>query len=149
VNAPAPDPRAAALDGLRAALRSVTVQDLRAAARLWNWTVKGAAKAEIIEYLMEHLGNAPEMAAAFRAFSATQQQVAIWLAHLGRPDDQGEMLRVAISLAEGRELSKTTIARALSELRQRLIVLADSYQGLYIPAAHREWLPLSDAPAMV
>lgn len=149
MNALSPNRRAAALDELRTALRSVTLQELRSAARLWNWPVKGAAKADVIEYLMEHLGNASEMAAAFRTFTPAQQQAAIWLARLGYTDDQGEMLRTAISCAEGRELSRTTITRALGELRQRLIMIISPSLGQHIPSAYLEWLPTSGAPAMV
>lgn len=138
-----------AADGLRAALRSVTIQELRSAARLWGWPIKGTAKADIIEALAQHLNNAQEMQTNFRTLSATQQQVTIWLAHLSGPDESDEMLRAVIAAAEGRDLSQTTIKRAISELRQRLIVFADSYQGLYVPAAYREWLPCSEAPAMV
>jgi hypothetical protein len=148
VNATPVSPRSLALDGLRNALQSVTVQELRGAAKLWGWTVKGTAKAEIIQYLLEHLSNAPEMAAAFRTLSITQQHVAVWLAHLGRTDDQGEMLRIAIGMAEGRDLPKATITRAISDLRQRLLLITDAYQGTHVPEAYREWLPLLDAPGL-
>ncbi len=148
VNATPVSPRSVALDGLRNALQSVTVQELRGAARLWGWTVKGTAKSEIIQYLLEHLSNAPEMAAAFRTLSPTQQQVAIWLAHLGRTDDQGEMLRIAIGMAEGRDLPKATITRAIGDLQQRLLLITDAYQGTHVPEAYIEWLPLADAPGL-
>jgi hypothetical protein len=148
VNSSPVNPRAAAREGLRNALLAVTVQELRGAARLWGWPVKGTAKAEIVQYLLEHLSNAPEMAAAFRTLSPTQQQAAIWLAHLGRIDDQGEMLRTAIGMAEGRDLPKTTITRAIGDLRQRLLLITDAYQGTHIPEAYTEWLPLADAPQL-
>lgn len=148
VSATPTNPRSVALDELRTSLQSVTVQDLRGAARLWGWTVKGTAKAEIIQYLLEHLSNAAEMAAAFRTLSPTQQQVTIWLAHLGRTDDQGEMLRTAISMAEGRDLSKAAITRTIGDLRQRLLLVVDIYQATRVPEAFLEWLPLLDAPGL-
>jgi hypothetical protein len=148
VNSSPANPRAAALEGLRNALQAVTVQELRGAARLWGWTVKGTAKAEIIQYLLEHLTNAPEMAAAFRALSPILQQAAIWLAHLGRTDDQGEMLRLAIGMAEGRDLPKATVTRTIGDLRQRLLLITDAYQGTHVPEAYNEWLPLADAPGL-
>jgi hypothetical protein len=144
----AASPRTAALDRLRASLHAVTVQDLRQAARLWGWPVKGTAKAEIIEQLTEHLTDPVQMAPAFRGLSLIQQQAAIWLARLGRTDDQGEALRTVIGMAEGRDMPKQTATRTIAELRQRLLLVADPYQGIHIPDIYAEWLPRSEAPGL-
>ena len=141
-----PDPRTIALDRLRTTLLSVTVQDLRQAARLWNWPVKGTAKADIIAQLVEHLTDAAEMGPVFQGLSTIQQQAMIWLAHLGRSDDQTEALRTVIGLAEGRDISKSMATRVMSELRQRLLLVVDAYQGIHIPDIYSEWLPRSHAP---
>ncbi len=134
---------------LRNQLQSIPLQDLRNAARLWNWSIKGTSKADIVQQLMQHLANAEEMAAAFRTLSATQQQVAIWLAHMGGVEDVSEALRTAIGITEGRDLAKATLTRAIAELRQRLIVLDLPYQGLFVPRAYQEWLPALEASQMV
>jgi hypothetical protein len=143
-----PNPRVALLDRLRQQLQSVTVQDLRQAARLWGWPIKGTAKADIVEQLMEHLADPAQMAPAFRTLSTIQQQAMIWLAHVGRIDAEGELLRTVIGMAEGRDLPKAVATRVLTELRQRLLLLATSYQGTGIPEIYAEWLPRSEAPGM-
>ena len=143
-----PNPRTALLDRLRNSLQAVTVQDLRQAARLWGWPVKGTAKADIIEQLMEHLADPAQMAPAFRTLSPIQQQAMIWLAHVGRIDAEGELLRTVIGMAEGHDLVKAAATRVLTELRQRLLLLTMSYQGTGIPEIYAEWLPRSEAPGM-
>ncbi len=145
----APDPRTASIDQLGALLGTITVQELRLAAQVWGWPVKGTAKASIIEQLVERLTDPITMAAAFRILPTIQQQVLIWQAHLARTDDQGEALRAAISKAEGRELSKQAVTRAITELRQRLLLVVDAYRGTVVPDIYGEWLPCSEATGMV
>jgi hypothetical protein len=137
------------LDRLRSQLQSVTVQDLRQAARLWGWSIKGTAKADIIEQLVGWLADPAQMTLAFRSLPAIQQQAAIWLAHVGRIDAEGDLLRTVLGMAEGRDLPKATAMRVLAELRQRLLLIVSDYHGAVIPEIYWEWLPRSDAPGLV
>ena len=146
---PSADAHARAVANLRNALQAVSIQGLRNAARLWNWPIKGVAKAEIVQQLMEHLGNTQEMATAFRGLPLTHRQAAIWLAHMGVVEEPAETLRMVIGITEGRELAKATIAHAITELRQRLIVLEGSYQGIFVPEVYREWLPSAEAAQLL
>ncbi|MCX7671832.1 MAG: hypothetical protein N2439_17405, partial [Anaerolineae bacterium] len=140
-----PSLRQAALQHLRQALQLMVLQDLRAAAQARGWTVRGTAKADVIQGIVEHLSNAQEMAAAFARLPAFQRKVMIWLAQLSQANAPIEALVTTLEIIEGERTTKEAVTQALTELYRRLFVLVHpTTRAFHVPDLYREWLPGSD-----
>lgn len=133
------------------ALQAVVLQDLRNAARVHGWTVRGTAKADVVQGLVEHLSNADEMAAAFAQLPAFESKVLIWLAHLrATVDSQNDSLATILRIAEEERATREAVVQTIGNLYSRLFVLVDpATQLLQVPDLYLEWLPESDAPGLV
>ncbi|MGC8781458.1 MAG: hypothetical protein ACP5UQ_11390, partial [Anaerolineae bacterium] len=126
------------------------MQDLRGAARTWGWTIRGTAKATVVEGIIEHLSNAKEMAAAFEQLSATERKMMIWFARLREAGEQTNVLTSIMHIAEEEQITSEVIDRAFGELYRKLFLLADPFSHvLHVPDLYLEWLPESDAPGLV
>lgn len=136
---------------LRMALQAVVLQDLRNAARVHGWTIRGTAKADVVQGLIEHLSNADEMAAAFARLPSLESKVMIWLAHLrATAASQNELLAVILRIAEEERVTREAVVQAIGNLYGRLFALVDpATQVLHVPDLYLEWLPESDAPGLV
>lgn len=142
--------RANALHQLRTALQAIVLQDLRSAARAWGWSLRGTAKADVVQGIMEHLTNAAEMSAGFEQLPSLHRKILIWLGRLSRNDGQVEVLAPILEIAEELRTTKEAVTQALGDLQQKLFILTDSITGAFhVPTIYLDWLPETDAPGLV
>ncbi len=144
-----PENRAQLVHQLTDFLSQITVQALRQAARQWGWSLKGTAKAEIVEQMTGYLGDARRMGAAFEKMPEEEREVLTWLRALSLASDPAKPLHAALAQGGGRQVTQKTVSQALQTLMERGLLIYDEYQGYRVPALFGEWLPPVDAPRLL
>lgn len=137
------------LSALRDLLESTTVQVLRQAARQWGWTLKGTAKADLVEQMLAYLSDAASMAQAAKALPSEDLAVLSWLAALGTGNNSSKQLRAALAEGSGIRLSQKTIDGIIQSLLGRCLLFFSEYLGYRLPDLYRQWLPRPDVPKLL
>lgn len=126
---------------LRGLLEDTTVQVMRQAARQWGWSLKGTAKSDLIEQMVDYLGDAPRMAAAIQTIPAEELAVLSWLAALATVSSSSKQLRAALAEGSGLRMSQKAVDAYLQSLIGRCLVFYSEYLGYRLPDLYRLWLP--------
>ncbi len=134
---------------LRSMLEDTTVQGLRQAARHWGWTLRGTAKADLVEQMVGYLGDSARMAAAIQSLPDEELAVLSWLAALGGGATSAKQLQAALAEASGLRIALKTIDLHVQSLVARCLVFNYEYSGLRVPDLYRQWLPRPDAPKLL
>jgi len=130
-------------------LQPVRLQDLRAAARLWGWPLRGTAKSELIEQMLGYLADPGRMQAAFKTLPAAEQDSLIWLRALrAMPGDRARPLHAALRLSGGHKVDESAVAQIIASLAERCLLLTDRGLHTVVPEIFTEWLPEMSAPAL-
>jgi hypothetical protein len=144
----APEAREAQLDQLRALLGDVTLQVLRQAARRWNWPVRGTAKADIVEQLLQQLTDEAQMRRIVQSLPPEQREALAWLGIMARDSGTLGRIQAAMNAGSGSNLSLEDIRALLASLAGGCVIF-DRGNGVYqIPAAYAAWQPLVEAPQL-
>ena len=123
------------------ALTGVTIQTLRGAAKYWGWSLRGTAKADLVEQLIGFLGDAGRMSAALQNQRADDREALGWLLGLGHSRDAAKELSLVMSHGSGRQFSQKAATALLQRLGERCLVFTDEYGAVHVPALYLEWLP--------
>lgn len=134
---------------LREMLERTTIQALRQAARLWGRTLKGTAKADLVEQMLNFLGDAAGMAQAVKALSREDLAVLNWLAALGAGHISSKQIRFALAEGSGIRLTQKAIDEIVQSLTERCLLFYNEYQGYYLPSLFRKWLPAMESPKLL
>lgn len=126
---------------LRGMLEANTVQVLRQAARQWGWTLKGTAKGDLVEQMVDYLSDPARMAAVSKALPEEELAVLSWLAALGAGNSSSKQVQAALAEGDGRRLSQKAIDVHLQSLAGRCLIFFSEYTGYRLPDLYREWLP--------
>lgn len=137
------------LADLRGLMESTTVQVLRQAARQWGWTLKGTAKADLVEQMLAYLSDVASMAQAVRTLPSEDLAVLSWLAALGAGNSSSKQLRAALAEGSGIRLSQKAIDGIVQSLVGRCLLFFNEYQGYRLPDLYRQWLPRPDASRLL
>lgn len=127
------------------ALTGATVQTLRGAAKYWGWTLRGTAKAALVEQMIGYLGDGGRMGAALQNLRADDREALGWLAGYGHSQDAAGVLAVVMSHGSGRQLSKKAASALLVRLSERCLVFVDEFEAYHVPGLYLEWLPALEA----
>jgi hypothetical protein len=141
--------RRALVQELAHALSSVTVQTLRGAAKLWGWTLRGTAKADLVEQMIGYLGDAGRMSAALQVLRADDREALAWLAGLGPSRDATRELSAVMVHGSGRQLSQKAAGALLQRLGERCLIFTDDYDAHHVPALYLEWLPFVEGSRLL
>ena len=131
---------------LRQHLDTLRLADLRGAARNWGWTVRGNAKADVVEAILAYLADASCMSAAFATLPALEQEVLVWCQVLSVPNVTAQ-LRAVLQLAANSQLDQAAVQELLDDLVERCL-LFHAGAHLAVPTLFAEWLPPSAAPGL-
>ncbi len=135
----------AALEQLRAFLADITVQGLRQAARRWNWPLRGTAKAEIVEQLVERLVDPVQMQRVVQALPPDAREVLAWLATLDQDKSAPRRIEAAVNVGAGRTLDLGAVNSILVDLASGCLVFNRGNLGYQTPTVYDLWLPRVEA----
>ncbi|HSN76395.1 MAG TPA: hypothetical protein VL334_15070, partial [Anaerolineae bacterium] len=135
----------AALEQLRAFLADITVQGLRQAARRWNWPLRGTAKVEIVEQLVERLVDPAQMQRVVQALPEDRREVLAWLATLDQDKSAPRRIEAAVNVGAGRTLDLGAVTSILADLASGCLVFDRGYLGYQTPTVYDLWLPRVEA----
>ncbi|MEI2693321.1 MAG: hypothetical protein V9H69_27820 [Anaerolineae bacterium] len=134
---------------LRHMLEDITVQTMRQAARRWGWTLKGTAKSDIIEQMVDYLSDRDRMAAAMLTLPQDELAVLTWFAALGQMAVSSKQLQAALAEGSGIRLAQKTIDAHLQSLAERCLIIRSEYSGIHLPGVYRQWLPKPAVPRLL
>ena len=134
---------------LTQALTGVTVQTLRGAAKLWGWPLRGTAKADLVEQMIGHLGDAGGMGAALQVLRADDREALGWLAGMGHSRDAVKDLQTVMAHGSSRQLSQKAAGALLQRLGERCLIFTDAFDTHYVPGLYLEWLPLVEGSRLL
>ncbi len=138
----------AQLGQLRALLGDVTLQGLRQAARRWNWPIRGTAKTDIIEQLLQQLTSEAQMQRIVQSLPPEQREALAWLGVMSRDNGAVGRIQTAMNAGSDSNLSLEDIRGLLASLAGGCLVF-DRGNGVYlIPAAYAAWQPSVEAPRL-
>ena len=144
-----PEQRGEQIKTLGDLLQVMRLQDLRAAARLWGWPLRGTAKSELIEQMLGYLADPSRMQAAFKTLPAAEQDSLTWLRALRVVSgDRTRPLHAALRLAGGHKVDESVVAQIVASLAERCLLLTDRGLHTVVPEIFTEWLPEMSAPAL-
>ena len=116
------------------------MSDLRHMAKLWGWTVKGTAKAVLVQTLVANLADPTTMAVACAALPALEYDVLRWLSILpGRPAPE-KTLAPILAQSTGKAVSEAEVAPIVHDLDARGLLRAIPQGGFEVPVLYREWM---------
>lgn len=118
-----------------------TIQQLRQAARLWNWPLRGTAKTEIVGQMLAYLSDANRMAEAFQRLPEDERAVLQWLNALQPPKPVGRAIQAALEVANGLKITQKGIEALVEDLVARCLAFPDAQGSYLVPELHKEWLP--------
>ncbi len=136
------------LIALRGMLDGVTVPALRQAARLWGWPLKGNAKSDLVEQMVDYLGNPAHMAVAVQTLTAEELVVAGWLAVMEPSRAPTRLLKEVLAQTTERSMTLKAIEATILNLTERCVLFFNEYNGYLLPAGYRQWLPRPAVPKM-
>ncbi len=136
------------LTALRGLLDRRTVQELRQAARLWGWTLKGVAKTDLIEQMVSYLTDTATMIEAMAALTPDELVVLGWMGVWGSGPAPTRYLKELLTHGAGRPVAAKTIDTVLFSLTERCMLFFDEYYGYQLPVAYQRWLPRPAAPKL-
>ena len=135
----------APLEELRGLLASISVQALRQAARRWGWPLRGTAKADIVEQLIERLTDPAQMQRVVQSLPLDAREVLAWLAVLEQDRSAVRRIEAAVNAGSGRTLDTGAINGILADLAAGCLVFNRGYLGYQTPALYHLWLPRVEA----
>lgn len=135
----------APLEELRGLLASTSVQGLRQAARRWGWPLRGTAKADIVEQLIERLTDPVQMQRVVQSLAPDTREVLAWLAVLGQDRSALRRIEAAVNAGSGRTLDAGAITGILADLASGCLVFDRGYLGYQTPNVYDLWLPRVEA----
>ena len=134
---------------LQTDLEATTVQDIRKAARLWGWRLKGTIKADIVKQMLAFLTDVEHMRAEFSTLPVDEQTALIWLTAIAGRNNPGGPLQTVLSMVSGRKLSKQAAKQIIDDLGERCLLFFGRYSGCHVPRVYSSWLPEVAAPRLV
>ncbi|HRI55761.1 MAG TPA: hypothetical protein PK170_01535 [Anaerolineae bacterium] len=129
------------LSELQGYLEDTTAQTLRQVARQWGWPLKGTAKADLVDQMLNYLADATRMAEAIKTLSDEDLAVLCWLAALGNGNSSSRQVRGALLVGSGIRLAKKVIEASITSLIERGLLFYSEYRGIRLPDIYRQWLP--------
>ncbi|HNS00974.1 MAG TPA: hypothetical protein PKM78_01170 [Anaerolineae bacterium] len=129
------------LADLRGHLEESTVQVLRQIARHWGWSLKGTAKAHLVDQMLGYLSDATRMAEAIQTLPDDQILVLSWLAVMGNGDVGSTQVRGALLAGSGLRMSKKAIEASIQNLIDHGLLFYNESYGVRMPEIYRVWLP--------
>ncbi len=134
------DVRQQQLTHLNSLLEMNTIQQLRQAARLWNWPLRGTAKAEIVGQMLAYLSDPVRMAEAFRRLPEDEQAVLQWLKVLQPPKPVARTIQAALEIASDRKITQKGIDALIEDLVARCLAFPNDQGSYVVPELYEEWL---------
>ncbi len=138
-----------ALQQLRALLNGLTMAELRAAAKRWRWPLRGSAKADVVEQMVQRLTDAETMQRIVLAMPSEQRDVLAWLSVLGYDNRSPDRMQSAMSVASGSALSVDTVRELIGDLVEGCLVFSNNYGIYQVPLAYDAWMPAAEARGLL
>ncbi len=136
-----PEQRATLLDELSQALTDTTIQGLRAAAKLWGWSLRGTGKSELVQQMAGYLGDAARMKAAVQALSTDEIEALGWIPVLPDGVETVKSLQAVMAHGSGHQMTQKAAVGILQGLIDRCLVFGNVELGYYVPSLFWEWRP--------
>ncbi len=134
------DVRQQRLAQLNNLLEMYSIQLLRQAARLWGWSLRGTAKAEVVGQMLTYLSDANRMAEAFAELPEDEREVLHWLKVLQPTKPISRPIQAALEASRGSKITQKGIDALVEDLGARCLVFP-TLQGHQVPELYEEWLP--------
>lgn len=122
-------------------LEAHTIQWLRQAARLWNWPLRGTAKAEVVGQMLAYLSDPIRMAEACQRLPKDERLVLQWLKMLQPPRPVGRTIQGALEIANGLKVTQKEIGALVEDLAARCLAFPNAQGSYLVPELYEEWLP--------
>jgi hypothetical protein len=146
---PIEEEREAALDQLRSWLGALTIADLRAAAKRWRWPLRGTAKADVIEQLVQRLVDVESMQRIVQSLPLEQREVLAWVAVMARDTSTPGRIQAAMNVASGATATLDAVHEFLAGLAEGCLIFDRGYEGYQIPLVYGIWTPQVEAAGMM
>lgn len=141
--------QAASVDQLRSFLSTLTMAELRRAAKRWRWPLRGTAKADVVEQMVQRLVDAESMERIVRSLPAEQREVLAWAAIVAQDTNSPARIQAAMSVASGATTTVDAVRETLATLAEACLIFNRGYGGYQIPQVYLAWIPEIEAPGMV
>lgn len=135
-----PEQREELVKELVLSLEDRSMSSLRQMAKLWGWTVKGTAKAALVQAIAANLSEPATMIAACAALPELACDALTWLSIMPGRQNPERTLAAVLAQSTGKAVSERDLVPVVRDLQERGLLETNSVGGYHMPAIFSEWL---------